>query len=308
MKQAYKRQGFNRLSKDIIVKANAIFSEYHSQGYILTLRQLYYRFIALDLFPENKRYSWNDSKWIKDKNGTKNCLPNYKFLGTIINNARLCGLVDWNYLHDLTRNLRKLSTWNNPAEIIDSALSQYRINKWEDQDYYIEIWVEKDALIQVVDKASSFYEVPCFSCRGYTSQSAMHTAAERFILNGKKNIIFHLGDHDPSGIDMTRDIKDRLKMFGVKVKVKRLALNMNQIEKYDSPPSPAKTTDTRYQAYIEEFGNDSWELDALDPSVIEKLIKTNIKKHINFDLWKENIRKENDDKEIIRNIIDDLEE
>jgi hypothetical protein len=307
MKQAYITQRFNRSSIDIINKSNSIFIEYSKQGYQLTLRQLYYQFIARDLFPESKRYSWTGKKWIKDKNGTKNCQPNYKFLGQIINNARLCGLIDWNYLHDLTRNLRKLSTWKNPAEIIDSAMSQYRIDKWKNQDYHIEVWVEKDALIQVVGKASTYYEVSYFSCRGYVSQSAMYETAQRLIHSGKKNIIFHLGDHDPSGIDMTRDIKDRLTMFKTKVKIKRLALNMNQIKKYNPPPSPAKTTDSRYESYIEQFGNDSWELDALEPNVIENLIKSNIKKYINQEKWKETIIKQNRDKNLLRRIIDDLE-
>lgn len=307
MKQAYITQRFNRLSIDIINKSNSIFIEYSKQGYQLTLRQLYYQFIARDLFPESKRYSWTGKKWIKDKNGTKNCQPNYKFLGQIINNARLCGLIDWNYLHDLTRNLRKLSTWENPAEIIDSAMSQYRIDKWKNQDYHIEVWVEKDALIQVVGKASIYYEVPYFSCRGYVSQSAMYETAQRLIHSGKKNIIFHLGDHDPSGIDMTRDIKDRLTMFKTKVKIKRLALNMNQIKKYNPPPSPAKTTDSRYESYIEQFGNDSWELDALEPNVIENLIKSNIEKYINQEKWKETMIKQSRDKNLLRRIIDDLE-
>jgi hypothetical protein len=115
MKQAYISQRFNKISTDIINKANSIFVEYAKMGYTLTLRQLYYQFIARDIFPESKRYSWNGRKWLPDKNGTKNCQPNYKFLGQIINNARLCGLIDWDHLHDITRNLKKLPTWYRPG-------------------------------------------------------------------------------------------------------------------------------------------------------------------------------------------------
>jgi hypothetical protein len=311
MKIAYRKQRFKNDSKYIIKHSDSILSEYQQQGYTLTLRQLYYKFIARDLFPENRRYSWTGSKWIKDKNGTKNAQPNYKWLGNVINNARLAGLIDWAHMEDRTRNLKRISTWPNPAAIIDSALQSYTINKWENMSYYIEVWVEKDALIQIVSQSSFYYQVPCFSCRGYVSQSEMHnSAASRFIFNqneGKKNILLHLGDHDPSGIDMTRDIKDRLKMFGVKIKVKRIALNMNQIRKYDPPPSPAKITDSRYEKYLSEFGNDSWELDALEPSVIDKLIKNNIKKYIDPNIWEIAALKEKKDKKIIENIILDLE-
>jgi hypothetical protein len=307
MKQAYKQQRFNSITRDIIVKANKIFLSYSEKGYAVTLRQLYYQFIAHDLFPESKRYSWNGRKWIPDKNGTKNCQPNYNFLGETMNNARLCGLVDWNYLHDLTRNLKRLSTWEKPGDIIESAAYQYRIDKWKYQNNYVEVWVEKDALIQIVGKAANKYEVPYFSCRGYTSQSEMHTASQRFIhRNHKKCIILHLGDHDPSGIDMSRDIQDRLKMFKAKVKVKRIALNMNQIKKYNPPPSPAKMTDSRYQTYIDQYGNDSWELDALSPDVIENLIINNIGKYIDDELWNYAILKENIDKKKLDSIVEKL--
>ena len=84
-------------------------------------------------------------------------------------------------------------------------------------------------------------------------------------------MIIHLGDHDPSGIDMTRDIQERLQMFGADVYVKRVALTMNQIGTYNPPPNPAKITDSRASKYIDEYGNESWELDALEPQVITDL-------------------------------------
>ncbi len=89
--------------------------------------------------------------------------------------------------------------------------------------------------------------------------------------------MLHLGDHDPSGMDMTRDNRDRLDILKAVVEVKRLALNMDQVEEYGPPPNPAKVTDSRFAAYVTEYGDESWELDALEPRVISELIEEHVK-------------------------------
>ena len=136
--------------------------------------------------------------------------------------------------------------------------------------------MEKDALIGIVQQIASTLDVPCFSCRGYVSASEMWSAAQRFIGQDhrERRVILHLGDHDPSGKDMTRDIADRLELFGADVEVQRIALNWDQIDEFNPPPNPAKLSDSRASAYIEEFGTESWELDALEPKVLTNLIRT----------------------------------
>jgi hypothetical protein len=189
----------------------------------LTLRQVYYQLVSRDLIENSEK--------------------SYKHIGNLVNNGRLAGLIDWQAIEDRTRTLRRLSHWETPSEIVESAANQYRRDLWEGQDRYCEVWVEKDALICIVEQAASRLDCPCFSCRGYTSQSEMWGAAMRFIEkseNSRECVLIHLGDHDPSGIDMTRDIRERLAMFGASVDVKRIALNMPQIEEYNPPPNPAK--------------------------------------------------------------------
>lgn len=267
-KICYLPKRFNRSSQAIIQKANLIIDEYESQGFSLTLRQLYYQFVARDIIP--------------------NSLRSYKNLGAIINDARLAGLIDWNRIQDRTRYLRGKSHWDTPGDVIASAASSYHIDMWENQEWRPEVWIEKDALVGVVEAACSMLDVPFFSCRGYTSQSEMWVAAQRlkaYEAEGKKAIIFHFGDHDPSGKDMTRDIGDRLETFMGGVELKRMALNMDQIQKFKPPPNPAKITDSRAEAYIAEFGKDSWELDALEPKVITGLIDKAIRKLIDEALW-----------------------
>ena len=267
---AYIDKNFRANSLELIEHVNGVVDEYRAQGYSLTLRQVYYQMVARDIIPNNER--------------------SYKNLGELINNARLAGLVDWNAIEDRTRNLRTLGSWSNPQEIIEAVAHQYRLDWWEGQENYVEVWVEKDALVGIVGQICEELDVSYFSCRGYVSQSELWGAAMRMQQHeraGKHTVLLHLGDHDPSGRDMSRDIVDRLELFGTSdVEFHRLALNMSQIEQYGPPPNPTKLTDSRSGGYIEEFGHECWELDALEPQVITELIKVNVNKYRDERLYK----------------------
>lgn len=269
MRETFVHKKFRAESTDIIRKANIIIRDYQEQGLMLTLRQLYYRFVSKG-FIANKQ-------------------SEYDRLGAIISSARLAGLIDWDAIEDRTRFLRTTPAWATPTAIVDACASQYKENLWATQDIYPEVWIEKDALVGVVERPCNEFRVPYFACRGYASQSAQYEAGkriERQRLSGKTPIILHFGDHDPSGIDMTRDNEDRLSMFAkMGVEVKRIALNMDQIEEYDPPPNPAKESDSRFGVYRERFGDDSWELDALEPSVIDQLIRDEFEQLIDKDAW-----------------------
>lgn len=257
-KRQYKEINFRPDSLKLISTINGVIDEYTAQGYDLTLRQVYYQLVARDYIPNNER--------------------SYKNTGELINNARLAGLIDWHAIQDRTRNLRSNSHWSSPDRIMESVLYSYAIDKRFDQPNYIEVWVEKDALIGIVRQIASKLDVPCFSCRGYVSASEMWAASQRFIYqeDRERRIILHLGDHDPSGKDMTRDISERLELFGADVEVRRIALNWDQIEEYSPPPNPAKLSDSRAKSYIREYGSESWELDALEPSVLTDLISSEV--------------------------------
>lgn len=269
-KIAYKDISFRGNSLATIELVNDIIGKYQSMGYDLTLRQLYYQLVA-GAHVENS-----------DKS--------YKRIGELINNARLAGLVDWYAITDRTRNMKHRSHWDSPNEIIQSAINQYFIDLRKGQPHYVEVWVEKEALIEVVGKACNELDVPYFACRGYVSQSEMWVAAQRFKseeYSHEDSIILHLGDHDPSGVDMTRDIQERLCLFGAKTKVNRIALTYAQVEKYAPPPNPAKITDSRCKGYIEKYGNESWELDALEPTVIHDLIVNTVDNLTDWEMLNE---------------------
>jgi hypothetical protein len=213
----------------LIETANRIITEYQRQGFDLTLRQLYYQFVSRGVIPNTQR--------------------SYKNLGSIVNDARLAGLIDWDSIVDRTRELRTVPHWNDPSDIVDACAKQFNVDRWAQQKYRPEVWIEKDALVGVFERFCQELDVPLFSCRGYTSQSEMWGAAQRMVGHRRQKqipVVFHFGDHDPSGRDMSRDIVDRIELFtGKSLKFERLALNMDQVKQYGPPPNPAKITDSR---------------------------------------------------------------
>lgn len=286
MRIAYTEERFSAAHMDVIQKVNQICETYRRQGFNLTLRQVYYQFVSRG--------------WLANKD------TEYKRLGGIITRGRRAGEIDWRYIEDRTRNVRGGDgSMEDPSETIDPGY--FSAAMWEGQPRRVEVWVEKDALVDIVGQAAGALRTAYFSCRGYTSDSEVHVAAERIesYLNadGVEGVtILHLGDHDPSGIDMSRDITTRLSMFlsgdgygfadfaedgdeadEASVVVRRIALNMHQIEQYNPPPNPAKITDSRAVGYIQRFGTESWELDALEPSVLTELIQQYIRAEITDD-------------------------
>ncbi|MEU0522731.1 hypothetical protein [Streptomyces niveus] len=264
----YVEKKFAPASLALIQTADTICRDYQRQGFDLTLRQLYYQFVARG-FIANRQ-------------------TEYKRLGSIVNDARLAGLLDWDFIVDRTRNLRGLSHWDSPESIIRSVAYGYRTARWSNQPHRVEVWIEKDALVGVITGACQRNDVDYFSCRGYTSQSELWGAArrmKRYEQSGQKPVVIHLGDHDPSGVDMTRDIQERLELFGATVDVRRIALNMDQVEEHQPPPNPAKLTDSRAAGYIEQHGHSSWELDALEPTLLDQLIEDEIHAWRDDALW-----------------------
>jgi hypothetical protein len=309
MKIFYKAHNFRGDSSEVIAHVNRIVEQYQAQGYNLTLRQIYYQFVAHNFFSDSRRYRpLGGNRWAKDASGTKNCMPNYTMLSKVVSNARLAGLIDWDAIVDRTRRLNSLSHFDGPIDVLRAAKYSYHIDMWERQDYTIQVWIEKDALTGVIAGVCNKWDIPYIAVRGYNSQSTMHemaTLLKDAAENGKMATVLHLGDHDPSGIDMTRDNYDRLDLFlGYNnIDVRRLALNYNQVEQYNPPPNPAKMSDSRASGYVLEYGYDSWELDALEPKVISDLIEDEILGMVYQDIWDEDVKREKEGKEQIEKYI-----
>lgn len=290
--RCYIPRKFSEDNLAMIGQANAIIVEYQARGYTLTLRQLYYQHVARGLLA--------------------NVQSNYNKLGGLISDGRLAGLISWTAIEDRTRNLQGLNTYAAPGQIIAKAQKEYRLDLWADQPFRPEVWVEKEALVDVVARICNELRVDFFACRGYVSQSEQWRAGRRlaqYVSKGQRPIVFHLGDHDPSGIDMTRDNQERLSLFaGVQIQVVRLALNREQIDRYTPPPNPAKITDSRFEGYQQLHGDESWELDALDPQVIHDLIENAVLRLRENARWDAALLQEVNDKEVLASYVEEMGE
>lgn len=291
MKQKFIDKKFNAEHLGLIKLANKIIAQYQADGYTMTLRQIYYQLVT--------------------RNAIKNTVQEYKRLGSIINDGRMAGLIDWSAIEDRGRNVREGGWWDTPMQSVDAASNSYREDLWLNQRKRVLVMIEKDALSGVISGVCDKWRTPYIACKGYMSQSEMYDLGRRLLRTAQhqkcKTLILHLGDHDPSGIDMTRDNRDRLAIFsdlgggrGSSAVVKRIALNYDQIEQYNPPPNPAKETDGRFLGYQKEYGNDSWELDALDPAVISGLVEAEIEAVVDPARWAESKAKEKAGRERIK--------
>lgn len=263
-----------------------VVDEFEQQGYRMTLRQLYYQLVSRVILG--------------------NTQLQYKMLSSLLNIARYYGFIDWNFIEDRGRQPRKKPDWVDVHSFMDT-LNQYRRDRWINQDHYLEVWVEKEALSGILQPICDKYHVTLMVNRGYSSASAMHDASIRFRNEeeeGKETHIIYLGDHDPSGIDMVRDIEDRMNTFDSTVTVDRIALNKDQIDMYKPPPNPTKVTDPRATKYIAEFGNTSWELDALNPKQLNDLLDESILDYLDVDHYNLICKAEEYEKRKAQKIID----
>lgn len=270
MKERFQSINFQGTSLWMIRQASEIIAKYKAAGFKLSIRQLYYQFVAADLI-ENSQQS-------------------YDRLGSLMSKARMAGRIDWDMIEDRGRNVETWLIQENQRRAAHNLDMRFALDYWERQDVYVEVWVEKDALSSVVERACRPFRVPYLACKGYVSSSEAYRAGKRFEAMGdRRKVIIHLGDHDPSGLDMTRDNRERVQMFAHDpyIEVHRIALNMDQVEEHRPPPNFAKMTDSRIGGYLQRYGDKSWELDALEPSIIHELIQDELRTFIDDTLWEE---------------------
>lgn len=281
---AYERVNFRAKSLHLIEVINKTITEFNEGGFSLTVRQIYYQLAHANIIPLTAE--------------------SYGSLQNLIANGRMAGLISWTAIEDRGRNLMGNRHWPSPGQAIMDLEDDYSIDKWADQEWRPEVHCEKQALENVIGQICGKLDVDFFSCRGYSSLSEQWFAGRRYaryLSKGQRPIVFYLGDHDPSGQQMTTNHQQRLSMFtGTPIIVQRLALNMSQIEEYSLPPNPVKRSDSRKDAYIEEYGESQWELDALHPQVIQDLISAAIAKIRDEEEWSRALAVETADKRVLR--------
>lgn len=299
MKHCFKPKKFGPDAQHLINIMDAIITEYDGKGFRLTLRQLYYQLVSRDVIA--------------------NTVQEYKRIGGIVSDARRSGDMDIDVIEDRGRETAHPNTWDSPAQIIDSAAATYRLNPWDTQIVHVEVMIEKDALSGIIQPACMGERVPFMANKGYISTSFGYQIGQRLkrihegssTMPGKDIHIIYLGDHDPSGIQMTEDILERITMFagGIPIQVHRIALNMDQVRHYKPPENPAKETDSRYKAYVEKFDTESsWELDALSPEVLTGLVRQKIRSLRDDALWAESIALEEKQRRMLATVAEKFRE
>jgi hypothetical protein len=287
-KICYQKKRFQGKTLETIERANGIIDGYLRAGYKLTVRQLHYQMVV--------------------RNWRENTERQYQNLSAILSDARYAGLVDWEAIEDRGRPVHRQPHWSNPGDILKSAAESFTVDKWAGQPYQPEVWIEKDALTGVIEDVCRQFDVAYFACKGYASTSCAYEAAQRLnrhYTSGRLPIILYLGDFDPSGEDMSRDLIARMDTFGVQVQLRRLALNREQIQRYNPPPQMVKDNDARSKKFMERNGGHCWELDALGPDVIIGLIRSEIKSLIDVNRWRAQERRQAEGRELLAHSADD---
>ena len=294
---------------DLLDAAREIAENYKSQGYDLTLRQLYYQCVAAAKIPNSDE--------------------SYKRLGDTLGNARLAGDFDMDLIIDRGRDA-KPSKQHECKLDVDVALTEAEsylralphwsiaVDRWFGQPNYVSCWVEKDALSGVFERPCEDLGVGFFACKGYPSHSALwqwlkkleeaSQTSQDAVVDDDGNeldvgslqeaVVLYFGDHDPDGWQIPRSAEETMNTLAQvhnldtpPIRFIRVALLMSQINQYKPPPFPAKTTSSRYAGYYREHGiKDAWELDALSPRVLDGLIRSNVARHWDgsiHDHWQE---------------------
>jgi len=273
----------DQFTRDWIIKnAKEILEEYY-EG--MTVRQLHYRLVS---------------------RGMTNDLQHYKRVVGAMVKARWNGTVHFSDFIDRDRSMYGETTQDeiDLNDKIDKGKHQvkawmesYRLNRWSNQENYVEVWIEKKALQGVFESPCLFNDVGLAPCKGYPSLSFLYEALPRFkkaIETGKTPIILYFGDYDPSGQNIPETIKENLSKMGVDVILKPIALNQDQIKEMNLPGVPAKTTDSRSNNWT---GGNVVELDAIEPKTLKKMCEKSIREHFNTDLFDELKIKESEEKQ-----------
>lgn len=286
-KETFRTWNPNTASRNRLTNINTILDKYDGMGINVTLRQLYYRLVGGGIVPNEQR--------------------EYKMLGSLLSKARMAGLVDWDIIEDRVRIPRILMEFDNLAGAVQRMIRNFRLRRWNDQEEMVELWVEKDALSSVLIPITDDLHVPLMVNRGYSSTTAMKDAADRIKEYDKPTHILYLGDLDPSGEDMVRDIEERLYEFECRdFDIVKIALNPDQVKKYNLPENPVKETDSRHKVFIEKFGEHCYEVDAIPPEDLQDIVRDRIEHHMDLDAYEEIKEQEEELKNKIKKFTEDL--
>jgi hypothetical protein len=261
-------------------------------GHPMTLRQVHYRLVSRDdIVHPNTLAAYNTlSGWLRDD--------------------RLAGIVPWDWMEDRLRKAAGWAMWDEPAEFLHSFRGRYRRNPWQDQEHYVEVWCEKDALSGIFSSVLSDYRVTLNIGRGYDGWSSIKRAANRYhwreTEHGMQTTVLYFGDFDPSGEDMHRSLMERFATLDVYPEMPKVALTHEDAQVL--PGDVTKAGDTRAAAFVAKYGDLAVELDALPVEELRGRIRLEVEALLDMDALAENARIEAEQRRDLRERIDRMYE
>jgi len=291
--------GRNDQYNRVVQATQAMLDKYPSVDH-WSLRQMYYRLVATEVL--------------------ENTINNYKNLSRWLTKAREDGIIDSRKFEDRSRKTHGSGDRNpdSPEDYMESRIKSllnsykyFEYSLWSDQEVYLEVWIEKDALTTLFNDVGRKYNIHTCPCKGYPSYSYVMEAVKRFWRIQERYPdrpikILYFGDFDPSGLNIPENLMERFVRYGnfeegVDISLDRKALTIPQINQYELPPAPAKKSDVRYKRFTEITGTDlSVELDALEPYILQAMVKEAIEENIIADRWDAKLDESSEGREKLR--------
>lgn len=191
---------------------------------------------------------------------------------------RRAGMMPWGWVSDNTRWMFKSPSHSSIEAALLDTVKSYRRKIWNSIPVHVELWVEKDALAGVLGGVTDPYDVPLYPARGFSSDTFLVNTAGQLSRYGKPCFVYYFGDHDPSGVAISRQIEEGLRRYApdAEIHFERVGVNPDQIKAWNLPTRPTKKTDSRSK----NFKGDSCELDSLGPDLLRRLARECIERHI----------------------------
>jgi len=228
-------------------------------------------------------------------------------VGSLLVYAREHGLIPWEWIVDETRETERAATWSDPDSIIHTAVKQYRKDYWAMQPRRVEVWSEKGTVRGTLAPVLSKYGVTFRVMHGYGSATSIYGAAQDSVESDKPLTVFYIGDHDPSGLQMSEiDLPDRLARYGGRAEIIRIALDARDVgsdSKLPWFPAEDKAGDSRYFWFVENYGSRCWEVDALSPVALRERVGAVIEEQLDMDAWGHAVRIETVEKESMQSFL-----
>lgn len=233
----------------------------------ITLRGLFYQVVSAGWLPSTDK-------------------KHYARFGRLVVALRRKGIMPFHWITDSLRATLKPSSWSGLEDFGDTVRRAYRKDFWMHLPTYPRIIVEKDAVASTIEPVTDEYDVGLSVIRGYSSLSFAWELAQELSRIDKPLFLYWIGDFDPSGMDLERSIRESLvELDAPPFSWIRLGVSRDDFETFNLLPLAVKKSDPRARSFVERYGTECAELDALPARELRRRVEAAILGHIPWDEW-----------------------